>query len=437
MSALVHDLVVVGAGITGLSVAWRARRAGRSVLLLEASPRVGGVIRTERVGGYRVERAAATFPSSATALLELASSLPTPPTVRTPPPEANGQWLWTNRGLLALPRTPPALLRSPFLPFRGKVRLFAELLRGPRRVRTPESAYGFVRRRFGRDVAERLLRPMTLGIYGTRPEDLGLADAFPMLADMERASGSLLRGFARRKGGGGKRTILVFEDGMEALPRAVAAALGDAVRVSTPVVRVSKEGELLRVATSSGDPHLARRVVLATTAGEQARLVEPFSTAAAETLSTVAYVPMVVVAVGLPPGGAPPLPKGFGFLRGAGAKGRVLGASFPSCWNPAVAPAGHELVTVFAGGGADPAAADLSDDEIARVVERDLATALGGPVRPDLVSICRWPRAIPVLSPGHRARMASAQALLSRHGLVLSGSHLTGVGVHACAAAAV
>lgn len=62
MSGLVHDVVVVGAGLTGLATAWRVRRSGRSVVLLEAGPRVGGVVRTERVGGYRVERAAGTFP---------------------------------------------------------------------------------------------------------------------------------------------------------------------------------------------------------------------------------------------------------------------------------------------------------------------------------------------------------------------------------------
>lgn len=433
MSGLVHDVVVVGAGLTGLSTAWRVRRSGRSVVLLEAGPRVGGVVRTERVGGYRVERAAGTFPSSAAALMELHASLPTPPAIRTPDPATNGQFLWTGRGLVALPRNPPALFKSPLLTLGQKVRMIAEVTRGPRRVRTPESAHAFVRRRFGRAVADNLLRPMTLGIYGTPPEQIGMADAFPSIPEMERTAGSLLKGMSKRKGAT-KRAILVFEDGMEAFPRAIGDALGDALRLSSPVAALVPEGDVVRVTTEAGASYAARRVVLATTAADQARLVAPFSGIAAGVLGAVRTVPMMVVAVGIPPGGSPAIPPAFGFLRGTGAKGRILGALFHSHFNPAVAPPGHALLNVFVGGGADPDAMALGDDEVRALVERDLATALGGPVRPDVVSVYRWAKAIPILAPGHRTRMAEAQGLLPPW-LVLSGSHVTGVGVHACAAA--
>ncbi|MBL9089285.1 MAG: protoporphyrinogen oxidase [Planctomycetia bacterium] len=433
MSGLVHDVVVVGGGLTGLATAWRVRRSGRSVVLLEAGPRVGGVVRTERVGGYRVERAAGTFPSSAAALMELHASLPAPPAIRTPDPATNGQFLWTGRGLVALPRNPPALFKSPLLTFGQKVRMIAEVTRGPRRVRTPESAHAFVRRRFGRAVADNLLRPMTLGIYGTPPEQIGMADAFPSIPEMERTAGSLLKGMGKRKGAT-KRAILVFEDGMEAFPRAIGDALGDALRLSSPVAALTPEGDVVRVTTEGGASYAARRVVLATTAADQARLVAPCSGVAAGILGAVRTVPMMVVAVGLPPGGSPPIPPAFGFLRGTGAKGRILGALFHSHFNPAVAPPGHALLNVFVGGGADPDAMALTDDEVRALVERDLATALGGPVRPDVVSVYRWAKAIPILAPGHRTRMAEAQGLLPPW-LVLSGSHVTGVGVHACAAA--
>lgn len=431
MSGEVLDRVVVGAGITGLCAAWRARRAGRSVVLLEAAPRVGGVIRTERVGPYRVERAAGSFPSNAAHLLEVHASLPAPPAIHTPPPGTTGQYLLTRHGIEALPRGPLKLVRSRLLSTAGKVRLLAEPLLGPRRVKAPETAWQFVRRRFGHEAADRLLKPMTLGIYGTRPEDLGLADAFPALPTMERESGSLVRALVKRRGGT-RRAILVFRDGMESFPRAIAEALGDAVRLGTHVTALARDGDALRVSCGDGTTLLAREVVLATTAGEQARLLDPLSTVAADPLAAVAYVPMVVVSVGVPPGASPAIPPMFGFLRARRSGARILGASVPSSINPDVAPAGHALLTVFIGGGGDPDAIHLPDDEVRGVVERDLARALRGPVRPDMVSVHRWPRAIPVLSPGHRARMAAAEALVAPLGIRLSGSHVTGVGVHAC-----
>lgn len=427
-----HDVAVVGGGFAGLCAAWRARRAGRSVVVLEAAPRVGGVVRTDRVGGYRVERAAGTFPSSAAALLEVHASLPEPPAIHRPDPGTTGQWIWTRRGLVALPRNPPSLLRSPLLPARAKVRLLLETTRGPRRGGPPESAHAFVRRRFGLDVAERLLRPMTLGIYGSPPESIGMGDAFPAIPEMERRSGSLLKAMAARRGAT-KREVWVFQDGMEAFPRAIAQALGDAVRTGAPVTALEARADGARVRCAD-TTYVARHVLLATTADVQARLVAPLSSVAAETLAAVRYVPMVVVAVGLPPGRSPPIPAGFGFLRGHGAKGRILGALFPSCLHPGVAPTGHALLNVFLGGGADPAAIDLADDEVRSIVVRDLSVALGGRVTPDLLDVHRWPRAIPLLSPGHRARIAQAQRLLPPS-VGLSGSHVTGVGVHACAAA--
>lgn len=446
------DLLVVGAGLTGLSTAWRARRAGRSVLLLEAAPRVGGVVRTDRVGAYRVERAAGSFPSTAAALLELHAGLARAPALHKPGAGANAQYLATRHGLVALPRTPPALFASPLLTAGQKLRLFAELTRGPRRSGPPESLYAFVRRRFGTGVAESFLKPFTLGVYGTAPEDLGAADAFPMLTTAERASGGVFRHLgkgkpgaekrslrsrlARRKPGPGrlKREIWTFEGGMEGFPRAIAEDLGDLVRLSTSVAALRRDGDAVVARTASGEEMRALEVVLSTPAPEQARLVAGFSATAAGLLAAVAYAPMVVTSVGLPPASASLVPRAFGFLRSPGAPLRILGASFPSNLDPAVAPEGHALANVFVGGGRDPGAVALSDDEVRAIVVGDLSAALGGPIVPDLVTIHRWARAIPVLAIGHRARMAEAQRLLAPFGVRLSGSHLTGVGVHACCA---
>jgi oxygen-dependent protoporphyrinogen oxidase len=442
-AAPAHGRVVVGAGICGLAAAWRAARAGEDVVLVEASPRVGGVIRTERVGPYRTERAAAAFPANAASLLALLSTLPARPEVAPPRPEADRPLLLTGRGLVAAPKGPGAFLASPLLSPAGKARLLAEPLRGPRRAAGPESAHAFVRRRFGAEAAERLLRPMTLGIYGTRPEDLGLADAFPALAEAERDAGGVLRAFARRaraaRASGApraSRSLRVFAEGMEALPRAVAAALGARVVTAAPVAALRPGPEGVVVEHADGTRRGARAVLLAAPAHEQARLVAPFAPVAADLLAAVRYVPMAVVAVGLAPGECPPVPQAFGFLRGAGARVRILGATFASRLDPSVAPEGHALLRVFLGGGADPGAVDLSDDAVRDVVTRDLSRALGGPVRPSVVAVHRWPRAIPVLAPGHRARMAAARRLLAPHGIGLTGSHVTGVSVDSCCSAA-
>jgi oxygen-dependent protoporphyrinogen oxidase len=183
----------------------------------------------------------------------------------------------------------------------------------------------------------------------------------------------------------------------------------------------------------AGDRVLAREVVLATTAQRQADLLRPFAPSQAEALGNVAYTPLAVVAVGLPPGN-PAVPEGFGFLSAVRSRARILGATFLSRLSDDVAPPGHDLVLVFLGGSEDPQALDLPDDALSDVALADLSRALGGDVEPDLVDVRRLPRAIPLFSPGHRGRMAALQAHVSRWRLRLSGSHVTGVALDACAA---
>lgn len=51
-----YDVIVIGAGLAGLSCARHVQRAGRSVAVLEASDGVGGRVRTDIVDGFRLDR---------------------------------------------------------------------------------------------------------------------------------------------------------------------------------------------------------------------------------------------------------------------------------------------------------------------------------------------------------------------------------------------
>ncbi len=430
-----YDQVVVGAGMSGLAHAWWCAQRGERVLLLEASDRVGGVIGTSHTNGYRHERAATSIPSSASHLLTLLESLPDTPALVGSEDAAKKQFILRRQGLQAVPRSPPTLVTSPLLPLRSKLRIFGELLRGPRRVTGGESLHTFVRRRFGIGVAEAFLRPFTSGIYGASPNKLGAADAFPKLIAMERRRGSVLKALiAERDPAAGKRQIFLPADGTEAIPRAIAAALGDRVRLGARVAHLSPGGadQPVRLTLDDGTTIEANEVTLAVRAYAQAALIEEAHPHVAERLAAVTYVPIAVASVGFPRDRGPAVPAGFGCLRGHGSKARILGATFNAQLNPAVAPEGCELLTCFLGGSEDPGAIELSDDELRRVVLSDLEVALGGPVDPELFHVWRWERAIPLFAPGHRAAMAEAAAELAEGRLRILGSHVTGVSLDDC-----
>lgn len=425
------DVLVVGAGISGLAYAWRARRRGERVRVVEEAPRAGGVLRTVRRGDYRVERAATSIPAGARHLGALLETLPGAPAL-VPAAHARTQFLWTRAGLRPLPRTPRAALGSPLLGPGAMLRIAAEALRGPRPGGPGETLEGFVRRRFGATVARNLLRPFTAGVYGAHPARLGAADAFPRLVALERRRGSVLRGLLALRGGAGGRQVRVVDGGTGRLVDALVAALGADLDLGVRAEALAPGGPWARVRLSTGATVSAAEVVLAIPAGAQARLLAPHLPVEAETLASVPYTPLAVVAVGFRCDRGPRPPEGFGFLRGARTRGRILGATFNSRLAPATAPAGHDLVTVYAGGTEDPGFVDLSDDAAGAVVLADLSRALGGRIVPDLVDVWRWPRAIPLLAPGHRGRMAAVQAAADAHRVRLLGAHVTGVSLEQC-----
>lgn len=51
-----QDIIIIGAGLSGLSAAVRLHRQGRKVLILEATDRAGGRVKTDIIGGFRLDR---------------------------------------------------------------------------------------------------------------------------------------------------------------------------------------------------------------------------------------------------------------------------------------------------------------------------------------------------------------------------------------------
>ena len=70
-----YDTIVIGAGVTGLTAAWRLTQSGQNVLVLEARDRVGGRLRTETHHGVGFEIGGQWISPDQTALIEMADEL--------------------------------------------------------------------------------------------------------------------------------------------------------------------------------------------------------------------------------------------------------------------------------------------------------------------------------------------------------------------------
>jgi oxygen-dependent protoporphyrinogen oxidase len=227
--------------------------------------------------------------------------------------------------------------------------------------------------------------------------------------------------------------MLSFKDGLQSLPRALAARLADRYHPRTSVETVSPlEGGGFTVrARRDGDPvaWTARHVVVAADGAPAADWVRAMDSGLAALLESFPYNRLIVISLGIERASAT-LPAGFGFLVPRGEELRILGAIVPSNFLPGRAPDGCAALSVFIGGELDDTAFDLADDEIEGVLCRNLRRAIGWDGRARAIHIERWPRAIPQYDLRHAARLRQiAQAEARWPGLHLAGNWRGGVGV--------
>ena len=424
--------VVVGAGMSGLVRARALAERGEDVLLLETSARPGGAVRTERKDGFLLELGPNTVRPTPE-LWSLVGALGLRDEALVADPRLPRYVDWGGK-LHALPMSPGALVRTPLLSARGKLRLLAEPF--ARRGRAAEeSVHAFFSRRLGKEVADRFIEPFVGGITAGSSRDLCMASAFPRLARWDRDHGSLLFGaLAERRRAPRDRSVpralLSFRDGLETFPKAIASGLGKRFEPETRVEGVVPlPGGLWKLSTSRGERE-ADRVVLASPAWEAARLVRSFAPEAADALGEIPHPFLAVVHLGVSLAALPGPLHGFGHLVVPQAGRRILGAVWSSSLFSGRAPEGQALVTVFLGGARDPDAAALTDGELAAIAAREVAATLGSRQEPGPVSITRYARSIPQYTAGHGARMKTLERAEARWpGLTFLGNYRGGVAV--------
>jgi oxygen-dependent protoporphyrinogen oxidase len=437
--------VVVGAGLSGLAAALASVRRGDETVLLEASDRPGGVVRSERRAGYLLELGPNTVrPTREIAALVRELGLENEAVyadARLP------RYVDFGGTLQAVPMSPGGLLGTRLLSLGGKLRILMEPLIRARRSdesdESDESVRDFVARRLGPQVAERLVEPFVGGVFAGDARRLSVAAAFPVLAGWERRHGSLFAGAlaARRAARGSNadadalpKGLLSFRDGVEALPRALAARLGETLRLRSAVeglapdtAKTAGRGWTL---VAAGTELSADRVILTLPAPRAAAIVSSFAPEAARALAAIPYPPLALLHLAWEERALRRPLAGFGQLVAPSPNRRILGAVWSSSLFAGRAPAGRALLTVFLGGTRDPGALALSDDALVAAATKDLEEEglIHGP--PEVVRITRWEAAIPQYERGH-VRAVSVLAETERRwpGLHFRGNYRGGISV--------
>ena len=438
------EVVVVGAGISGLTAARLLLGRGHQVAVFDQGEIPGGRMRSERIGGFLMEHGANSVLGPAPAVDELVAALDLAGEKIPRRAGARNRYLVRAGVARALPVDPWAFFMSGFFTVAGRLRLLMEPFAAARS--DDETIAAFARRRLGQEVLDYVIDPLVGGLYAGDPEQLSMSAVFPRLKQLECRFGSVLLGAlrSRRKRGGqpdayapGQRRLFSFREGLAALPHALAGQLAGSLYLGHRVESVRRgAGGHFRVLVRSGATArwiMANSVVIALPAYAAADVLAGVDRPLAEALAEIGHPPLSVVFLGYRASAlAHPL-DGLGVLMPAVEKRGVLGMLFSSTLFPGRAPNEHVALTAFVGGARQPQLALLAPGELAALVQREVRQLLGARAAPTLVRTRRWRRGLPQPGVDHAARLGRIAAFESEHaGLFLTGNYFSGVSTAAC-----
>ena len=427
-------LVIVGGGVTGLSLACtiqdeaRRRQAPLALTVLEAGPAAGGHARTIHADGFAIEAGPNGFLSREPETLALVEMLGLSDRLVEANPAARRRFIVRDGRLCLVPDSPKALVTSAALSWRGKLRLLAEpFASGP--PGREETVHEFATRRIGREAADMLVDTAVSGISAGDSHRLSVGAQFPMMTDMEREHGGLFRAmFARRKAGQGPSRLMGFDRGMGVLTGAMVCRLGAALQVGRAARGVERHGRGWRVHLKDGEALEADHVVLATPARVAAPMVSGLDQALAAAMLDIPYSGVAVVACGFRVDDIPRPLDGYGYLVTRAEGLATLGVLWESTIFPRRAPEGMALLRVFIGGARRPDIVTMDEEALVDLARVELQRVLGVVRAPAHVSVFRWPEAIAQYTLGHAERRARiATRLLQHEGLHVCGTSYDGV----------
>ncbi len=432
-----YDTIIIGGGIAGLTAALRLKEQGLSVKLVEASGRVGGVLRTMHRDGFLAESGPNSILETHEEVTRLIDDIGLADERIYASDTARNRFVVRNNTLVALPMSLGSFVSTPLFSSSAKLRLLAEPF--IRRVdpRTEESVADFVRRRIGQEFLDYAIDPFVSGVYAGRPENLSVKYAFPGLVRIEERYGSLIAGQIlgarerRRRAEKTKRTarMFTFVDGLARLPEAIASKLGSIVRTGLTIGRIEYRSGVWQVADlDEKEAWTARSVIFAAGIRDPnllRDLVPDF-----ESLAAVKYPPLSVVSLGFRREDVAHALNGFGVLVPSVENRSILGALFSSTLFRGRAPEGCVLITTFVGGARQPELARREDADIRRLVLKDLTALLGVSSAPVFEHLVRWRASIPQYEVGYGRVHAAIDAAEKAHeGLYFTGNYRDGISV--------
>jgi protoporphyrinogen/coproporphyrinogen III oxidase len=446
-------IAIIGGGISGLSAAYtieEKRQSGTSVeyVLFESSPRLGGVLVTDRVDGCLVEAGPDSFLTEKPWAADLCSKIGLGDQLIGSNDSERKTYIVVRGKLVVMPdglmfMVPTKIMPTVFSPlfsWRTKIRMAAEWFHPPHKASEDETVAEMVQRHYGPEMVDLLADPLLSGVYGGEASQLSVRAVLPRFADMESKHGSLGRAMlaARKKVGAvanvpARPLFTSLKEGMQQMVDALVARLdANSLKTSSLVQSVIPQDDAWTVSAGYQSDQFDA-VIIATPAHGASAVLQGADENLSRDLSEIQYSSSVTVTLGYDEKVRRSLPPGFGFLVPRSEGHRMLAATFVHNKFPHRAPENRALVRCFLGGARDEQILQATEEEILQIVRDELRQIIALDAEPLFARVYKWKSAMAQYSVGHLERLQRIEAFRQKlPGLGLAGNGYNGIGVPDC-----
>jgi len=429
MTTPTYDVVIIGAGLSGLSVArfLRDKRPETRLLLLEKNNHPGGAISSHSEEGYLAEWGAHGFLDNCLESRVLVHLAGLTQEMEKAPLKKFVRYICLNGGLKAIPQSPAKIIRAPLIPLSAKLRLLADLWKKP--MPGQPTVAEWVQYRFGA-----ALLPFADAVFtGTYAGDINRLSIDGVMAGVraiEHDSGSVIRGLWKKarakdktKEEKGLPAMTSFHAGMGRLAQGLASSLeaNREIMYRTTAQTIKRTDQGWQVVTGQNS-FSCRHLVLALPVNQSLPLLGGLDRVKTPPMERVAEARIATVALGFTD--AANIPFGFGYLAPESEERFALGALFSSHMFPGRAPVGHQLLEVLVGGRRHPERLELEDEELISKAYQDLGELMQLPEPPSFARVLRPKSGIPQLEDGYPALLSWRRTLHAE----MDALHICGFG---------
>lgn len=439
-----EEIIIVGAGITGLSTAYWLKKEGFEVKVLEATNEIGGNIKTEKHQNFVFDTGPNSGLETTPLIKQLVDELNLQDEFVYANKESNKRYILRNNVLHPLPMNPKDFITTKLFSTSGKLRVLLEPFIGKSKDGYYQSVAEFVRRRLGQEFLDYAINPFVSGVFAGDPENLSVKSAFPKLYRLEEVYGGLFKGMIKgakeRKQRAEKSkqsaAMFSFKNGMSVFTNKLGEFLKDEILLNHQVRTIQKVDNriLIKVAENGNEKILETKSVLFTIpAYSTAEILRELDGYLFNHLTSIYYPPVLVLnAIYRKDKIGQPL-DGFGFLIPEKEKKSFLGA----IWNDAIFPNRGDdefaTFTIFIGGARQSKIFENGLENIISKVLLEFEEIMKIQTKPESIKYRFWEKAIPQYSLGYIEKEKAMDNFERKNkGIFLGGNYRGGISVGDC-----